>query len=137
MGLFKKHKKTWLGMLMACALCGCMTRPEKNLIAMTPTQVQFITNLNADYENFLNKTKDDIILEFGKPNRSRRYTINNEEREQFTYYLVKPGFEGEPKTLDIYIKEGIVTGFNMFDGVVLEENKSQGTLGNKISLGGV
>ncbi len=136
MGLFKEDKIIVFAMLLLCGLYGC-TSPEKNVISMTPTQLQFIEMLDTDFEKFLNKTKEDVLLELGKPNRSRRYLINNEEREQFTYYFVKPGFEGEPKTLDIFFKDDVVTGFKMFDGVLLEESKSQGTLGNTISLGGV
>ena len=107
------------------------------MVTLSPAQVQFIQHLDTEFDDLLDQSREDILRKFGKPFNSRRYSIRGEEREQMTYYVVKPGFESEPKTLDIYFKDGIVTGFNMFDGVVQNEEKPRATLGKNISLGGV
>ncbi|MBN1493345.1 MAG: hypothetical protein JW938_04295 [Candidatus Omnitrophica bacterium] len=123
--------------VLLAVTAGCARAPEKNLIMMTPPQVQFIQKLDTEYDDLLGLSRDDILLRFGKPYKSRRYTLRGERREQFIYYFAKPGFESEPKTIDIYFKEDRVSGFNMFDGVLTDEQKNKGTLGDQVSLGGV
>ncbi|MFC1808916.1 hypothetical protein ACFL3D_02180 [Candidatus Omnitrophota bacterium] len=135
MALLKMMKEIICFSFVLIMLFGCAS-PEKNIVTMTPTQAYFIKNLDTEYDNLLDQARDDIVIQFGEPNRTRRYTINDERREQLTYYVAKPGFESEPKTLHIYCKDNIVTGFNLFDGIVREEDKQQVKLGDKVSLVG-